>query len=130
MAPTFLGVNPYSKYTQTAEQFIAFALSPAEYQKGISSISYVPGTYSGLAEASSNPSLSWTGSFLTFVQSANIPPTVAAVVPALSSFFGTLIPGFNQQVYNYFTNQTTAESAMNTAAAQWLAYMEQNAVTL
>jgi|ECHnycMinimDraft_1075156.scaffolds.fasta_scaffold00008_7 multiple sugar transport system substrate-binding protein len=131
LAPTFLGINPYGPDPKVAAQFIAFALSDQEYEKGIEQLGYVPGTYTGIAEATHNPNLSWLSPFLTFLKTAEIPPRLAAVVPRISTFSATLIPEFNQQVYNYLIGQNTdAMAVLNTAAREWMTYIEQQQVVL
>ncbi|WP_373286762.1 extracellular solute-binding protein [Sulfodiicoccus acidiphilus] len=131
LAPTFLGINPYGPDPKVAAEFVAFALSNEEYQKGIQQLGYIPGTYTGIAEASQNSNLSWLGPFVPFLKTAVIPPRLAAVVPRISTFSETLIPEFNTQVYDYLTgSQPNATVALNTAAKEWMTYIEQQQVVL
>lgn len=130
VAPTFLGVNPNSKSVSTDIQFISYALSNAEYEKGVNQLQYVPGTYTGLAEASKSSNLSWTGPFLTYLSSVKVPLQLAASYSVLGSLTGTLIPYMNQQINNYFTGTESANAALQTAASEWMKYIQSNDITL
>ena len=133
-APTFLGINPYGPNPKLAAEFIAFALSDTEYEKGITSMGYIPGTYSGLALAAKNSNLTWLGPFVNFALTAKIPPVQAATVPVIGSLTGTLIPYFNSQVYKFMTSPNPtpqlAMQVLQTAAYEWMTYIQQENVTL
>ncbi len=133
-APTFLGINPYGPDPKLAAEFIAFALSDQEYEKGIAMMQYVPGTYSGIQLAAKNANLSWLGPFVNFAMTARIPPMLAATVPPLSGLFVTLIPYFNNEVYTFLTSTNSspgyAMQLLQTAAYHWMTYIEEQNITL
>jgi len=133
-APTFLGINPYGPNPKLAAEFIAFAMSDSEYEKGIQSLGYVPGTYSGIALASHNANLTWLGPFSTFALTAKVPVLQAAAIPVIGSLTATLIPYFNGQVYSFMTSPhptpTLAQQDLQTAANEWMTYIEQQHITL
>ncbi|MGC8568617.1 MAG: extracellular solute-binding protein [Nitrososphaeria archaeon] len=129
-APTFLGINPYGPDPKLAAEFIAFALSDQEYEKGITMMQYVPGTYSGIQLAARNANLSWLGPFANFAMTAHIPPMLAATVPPLSGLSMTLIPYFNNEVYTFLTSTNSspgyAMQLLQTAAYHWMTYIEEH----
>jgi len=133
-APTFLGINPYGPNPKLAAEFIAFAMSDTEYEKGIVSMGYIPGTYSGIKLAAENSNLSWLGPFYQFALTAKVPVLQAAAIPVIGSLTGTLIPYFNTQVYNFMTSPhptpALAMQDLQTAAYEWMSYIEQQNITL
>ncbi|MEM3701267.1 MAG: extracellular solute-binding protein [Conexivisphaerales archaeon] len=133
-SPTFLGINPYGPNPKLAAEFIAFAMSNAEYEKGIESIGYVPGTYTGIQMASQNANLSWLGPFYTFALTSKVPVLEAAAIPVIGSLTGTLIPYFNSEVYSFMTSShptpALAQQNLQKAANEWMSYIQSQHITL
>ena len=133
-APTFLGINPYGPNPKLAAEFIAFAMSDSEYEKGIQQLGYIPGTYTGLELASENPSLSWLAPFAKYALTAKVPVLQAAAIPVIGSLTGTLIPYFNGEVYKFMTSPTPtpalANQLLQTAAYEWMTYIHEQNITL
>lgn len=117
-SPTFLGVNPYSN-TSLAMKFLKCASSTNEEKMGINDFSYLPGTENGLKYAENTSKFSWLSGFLNYSAHVIVPPKYAALLSALSPLFPTLIPDFNNEIYDYFTGTSTASNALSTAASEW-----------
>jgi len=130
LAPTFLGINPNNPNTKIAAEFIAFALSDTEYVKGFAQQGYLPGTYTGINLAIKNMNLSWLPPIMNYLNSEKVPNTLAATYGVISPLFGTLIPAFETQEFNYFQGKVSAQTAMNTAASQWLTTLQQQHIVI
>ncbi len=117
-APTYMGVNPYAN-TSLAIKFLKFAVSDKEYEMGIDKYQYLPATISALKIAESNKNFTWVPAMLKSASSININITAVQEYEGLESLFGTLTPDLNNNIYNYFTDKTTASAALSSAYSEW-----------
>lgn len=124
-APTFAGINPYSRNQDLAARLIAFMISPEMYRKGAESIGFVPATYSGLRIASEIPSTSWVKPFigiLEFQTKADLKRIT--IVNSIKNFFTDLRPIFIQNVADYLRGKQSAEETMNKIVDAWIRLMK------
>ncbi len=129
-SPTLLGVNPHSSNLTLAVNFLNYATSSAEYAKGITDLSFLPGTSNGLKVAESVSGFGWVNSFLNYSSTIHLDPKYAAVVGQVSPLFSTLIPDFNTQVLNYLEGKVTASAALSTAATEWTQTLQTDNIVL
>jgi len=124
-APTFAGINPYSRNQDLAARLIAFMISPEMYRKGAESIGFVPATYSGLRIASEIPGTSWVKPFigiLEFQTRADLKRIT--IVNSIKNFFTDLRPIFIQNVADYLRGKQSAEETMNKIVDAWIRLMK------
>jgi len=124
-APTFAGINPYSKNQDLAARLIAFMISADEYKKGAEQIGFVPATYSGLKVASQVPSTSWVKPFIGILESqTKVDLKRITIVNSIKNFFTDLRPIFIQNVADYLRGKQSAEETMNRIVSSWIKLMK------
>ncbi len=129
-SPTFLGVNPHAQNLTLVLQFLKYATSSSEFSMGIKDYAYVPSTYTGLSEASTLANFSWLSSLNNYSKTIQVKPSYTEIFLKASPLFSTLIPDFNDQVYNYLTGTTSAKSALSTAASEWVKELKDQNIQL
>ncbi len=124
-APTFAGINPYSRNQDLAARLIAFMISPEMYRKGAESIGFVPATYSGLRIASEIPGTSWVKPFIRILEfQTRADLERITIVNNIKNFFTDLRPIFIQNVADYLRGKQSAEETMNKIVDAWIRLMK------
>lgn len=121
LAPTFIGINPYSQNPDLAARFIAFLMSPQMYRLGAERVGFVPATISGLKAASEVPSMTWLKSFIPLLEAgADVTDLQRlTLVNRVINFFTDLRPYFINQVANYLRGQQDAETTQINIYNTW-----------
>ncbi|MEM4026699.1 MAG: extracellular solute-binding protein [Sulfolobales archaeon] len=124
-APTFAGINPYSKYPDLAAKLIAMMISPEEYRKGAEQIGFIPATYTGLKVASEVPATSWVKPFIKIVEEQRtVDLKRFTIVSRITNFFTELRPIFINNVAEFLRGKQSAEETMNNIVSDWIKIMK------
>jgi len=124
-APTYVGVNPYSKHVNLDVEFVATMLSPEVYKKAIEAVGFLPATYTGLKIASEMPQTSWVKPFYEDLKKPfPVSLTRATIYNKISNFWSTLTPIFLKQVALYLEGKESAQQALNNIQTSWLKLMK------
>ena len=124
-APTFAGVNPYSKDPKLAVEFVSIMLSDEVYKKAIEEVGFLPSTYSGLKLATQNPKTSWVKPFYEDLLKPNpVSLQRMAIYNKITNFWSDLTPIFLKQVALYLEGKQSAEQTLNNIQSMWLKLMK------
>ena len=123
-APTFAGINPYTRHPELAARLIAMMISPEMYRKGAEEIGFIPATYSGLEIASKIPATSWVSSMIKILETQRtVDMKRIAIVNNINNFFTDLRPIFIQNVADFLRGKQSAEETMNRIVDSWIKLM-------
>ena len=124
-APTFAGINPYSKNPDLAAKLIAMMISPEEYRKGAEQIGFVPATYSGLRVASEVSTTSWVKPLIKIVEEQRtVDLKRVTIVNSITNFFTELRPIFIKNVADFLRGRQSAEETINNIVSDWIKLMK------
>ncbi len=124
-APTFAGVNPYSKDPKLAVEFVSVMLSDEVYKKAIDAVGFLPATYTGLKLATENPKTSWVKPFYQDLLKPNpVPLKRMAIFNRITNFWSDLTPIFLKQVALYLEGKQSAEQTLNNIQTSWIKLMK------
>ena len=120
----FLGISKFSQHKQLALEFLQFLLSPKVQIMAFLEFGKFPVSKEAFVQLISNTSLSpyqrewlnatYQAALEGWANPPNIPPT-----------YSSLIPEFNNEVYQYLTGQVTDPyQVLQTAAVEWMKAVE------
>jgi len=124
-APTYVGVNPYSKHVKLDVEFISTMLSDQVYKKAIQAVGFLPATYSGLKLATQNPKTSWVKPFYEDLLKPNpVSLQRMAIFNRITNFWSDLTPVFLKQVALYLEGKQSAQQTLNNIQSSWIKLMK------
>ncbi len=124
-APTYAGINPYSKNIDLDVEFVSTMLSPEVYKLAVQQVGFLPATYTGLKIASQYPATSWVKPFYEDLLKPNpVSLERMAIYNKISNFWSDLTPVFLKQVALYLEGKQSAQETLNNIQSMWLKLMK------